>query len=258
MKGKRWLAYAMAVGALCCLLWSACEKEPLLEVSSTTPTPTPTATPLCPVSIDSDTTWGPGAVRVGCNVGVTTGVTLTMAAGTEVQFTGDWKMDVQGRLYAVGTVTEPITITHETLTTTHSYGWIYLRGDGSTLDYVNIYYGSGLNLADESTISHCTVMTNTYGLAFMGPWAAEVTSCTVQYNGYGLYLYSGAQPAVQHCNVLSNTVYDVAMHQPEALSTSGCWWGSDPPDEANVWDTDDDLTLGDVLWSDYASSWVSW
>lgn len=224
-----------------------------------TATSTPTGTPYpCPIHITSDTTWGPGTVLVGCNVGITSGVTLTLAAGTELRMTNDWMLDVKGKLYAVGTAANPITITHHTMTATGSYDYIFLRGDNSVLDYVNVCYGDGINVADESTITHVKAMSNTHGLYFSGPWVSHVQSSTLQYNDYGMVLWMDALPYITDTNVLSNTVWDVAMYQHESLSTDNCWWGSDPPDEGKVWDFDDEFTLGDVSWAYYASAWISW
>ena len=223
-----------------------------------TPTATPTVTAICPVSITTNTTWGPGTVRVGCNVGITSGVTLTIAGGTDVRFSGDYKVDVGGRLYAVGSAGSPITLTHELSTTAGSWGLVYLRGPASTIDYVDILFGEGVNLASASVLRHCNVMTNSYGLAFYGPWAADVASCTVQYNGIGLLMYGETSPVISYCNVFSNTLYDVRMDQGLSVALPYCWWGSDPPDEAWVWDQAEDFSLGRVDRSGQQSGWTAW
>jgi hypothetical protein len=257
--------HALVLSTLLALL-AACIRDgpgpppaPTVVALAGTPTPTPTVTPICPSAVTSDTTWGPGTVRVNCSVGVTTGVTLTIAPATQVLFLGHHKLDVKGRLYAVGTVTEPVTLTHETGVVTDSWGYVYLRGPTtSTLHYANVYYGSGINDAAGSALRCCTLMTNTYGLALLGPAASDVASCTVQYNDVGVLLYGGASPAVQYSNILSNTVYDVQVQQRESAAIPDCWWGSDPPDDGTVWDTHDDFTLGALDRTPYASGWVSW
>jgi hypothetical protein len=101
-----------------------------------TPTPTfipqgpatPAPTPLCPVQIEADMTWGPGLVNVGCNVGMAEGVTLTLAAGTTVHMGGDYQVDVLGTLYAAGTAASPITFTHAVSEAAGAWGYVYLRG----------------------------------------------------------------------------------------------------------------------------------
>ena len=223
-----------------------------------TPTATPTVTPICPVSLESDTTWGPGPVRVECNVGVAEGVTLTLAAGTEVRFTGDYHLDVAGTLLAVGSAASPITLTSEVTTTAGAWGWLYLRGESASMEYVNSYYGEGLNLASTATLSHVGVYSSTYGLSFMGPWAATVSSSTLRYNGTGLLFYNGAAPTIANCNVLDSSGYDGLLWQAVDITTTGCWWGADPPDDARVHDAADDFRLGALDRSDYAAAWVAW
>lgn len=234
------------------------------ETSTATPTETPsvtltpTATPLCPVAITADTTWGPGAVYVGCNVGIEAGACLTITAGTQVYMTGDYHWDVWGRLWAVGTVSEPITLTQSYTVADHgTWGPIYVRHNGeAALEYVDILYGSGINDAGRAVITHCNMMSNTWGIATMG--ATEVTSCTIRCNTYGVLPYREGEPVIQSCNILDNYLYDVKMAQRRSVSIPGCWWGSDPPDAGNVYDYADDFTLGVVDQSGWASGWIAW
>jgi hypothetical protein len=261
---KRASVFGLLVVGLFVLLCACIQDRPAvsrigtLVVLAGTPTPTPTVTPICPTAISSDTTWGPGTVRVQCNVGVMNGVTLTISPGTSVLFVGHHKVDVKGSLYAVGTVTEPITLTHETAVVTDSWGCLYLRGDRSTLHYVNVYYGGGINDAAGSELRYCTLMTNTYGLALPGPKASDVASCTMQHNDYGVLAYANASPVIERCNVLSSTVHDIEVRQPEDVTMLDCWWGADPPDEGRVWDDGDDFTLGVLDRSPYATGWITW
>ena len=220
-----------------------------------TDTSTPTPTPLCPVAILDDTTWGPGLVNVDCNVGIGTNTTLTITAGTTVQMMGDYRIDVQGTLYAVGTVTEPITFTHATEVTKSAWAYIYLRGDPSTLEYCNIYYGRGVNDEAGSTLRYCKVMTCAYGLATMS--ASDVASCTFQYDTYGLLMYLEASPVISYCNILSNT-WNAYMDQITSVAIPDCWWGSDPPDDALIWDYGDDFTLGLIDTTGQAAGWIDW
>jgi len=244
------------------------DKDPILEVYylEATPTPTPTNTPtitptptptaICPTALLTNTTWGPGWVVVNCNVGVGEGYTLTVLPNTEVRFMGDHKVDVLGKLYAVGTVTEPITFTTG-LTKTDQGLWSFLtlRGDQSELTYVNMYYGEGVNDAAGSTLRYCNLMSNTCGLASLAD--VDVSSCTLQYNSYGLLMYSEGRPEITACNILSNT-WDVYMNQYTDIEVPGCWWGADPPDGSKIWDYLDDFTLGLVDLAGWATSWIGW
>jgi hypothetical protein len=213
---------------------------------------------ICPVLIDHDATYGPGTVRIACNLGITTGVTLTLAAGTELRFIGQPHVDVAGRLLAVGTASEPITFTHDTGVVTGSWGYLYLRGEPCELDYVNVLYGGGVNDAAGSTFRHCNFMTNTYGLALRGPEVATVTSCTLQYNDVGLLAYGYSLPVISACNVLSNTLWDVQMAQADSVTASGCWWGDPTPPAERVWDYSDDFRLGIVSQEMPAAACLAW
>ena len=220
-----------------------------------TATPTPTVTPICPNAILEDTTWGPGTVRVGCNVGVAANTVLTITAGTGVVFLGDHKIDVQGELYAVGTAANPITFTHISKVTKAAWSYIHLRGDVSTLDYCVIEYGRGINDEAGSTIRHTKVMTCTHGLATMSDTA--MVSCTLEYNTYGVVPYLECSPSISYSNILSNT-WNVWVDQISDLSIWYVWWGSDPPDLDLIWDYCHDFVLGMVDTTFYLASWLSW
>lgn len=140
----------------------------------------------------------------------------------------------------------------------HGLGYVHLRGDASTLWYVNMYYGSGINDAAGSERRYCKLMTNTYGLASVRPRASDVASCTVGYNDYGILLYADASPVISYCNILSSTVYDVQLQRAESVTVPDCWWGSDPPDDDKVWDDNADLTLGLLDRTSYATGWITW
>lgn len=102
------------------------------------------------------------------------GVTLTLAAGTSVRMGGNYAVDVLGTLYAVGTAASPITFTHAVSEAAGAWGYVYLRGEPCTLDYVTWQYGGGVNDAAGSTLRHCRGLTCTYGLATLS--ASDVTS----------------------------------------------------------------------------------
>ncbi|MBC7260723.1 MAG: hypothetical protein H5T63_01805 [Chloroflexi bacterium] len=172
--------------------------------------------------------------------------------------TGDYHWDVWGRLWAVGTVTEPITITQNyTVADYGAWGPIYVRYNGeAAFEYVDLLYGNGINDAGGAVITHCNILSNTWGLATMG--ATEMVSSTVRYNSIGVLLYHEGEPAIGGCNILDNYLYDVEMRQHKDVWMPGCWWGSVPPDEQRVHDLGDDFTLGRVYRDGYAPSWIAW
>jgi hypothetical protein len=225
--------------------------------ATATPTATPTVTSVCPYSITTNTTWGPGTVRINCNVGIAAGAYLTITAGTDVELTGDYHWDVWGTLYAVGTAAEPITMTREFTTSAGTWGPVWVRAAGdATLWYVYMYYGEGINDQGGAELRWCNIMTNTVGLATLGP--TDMMSCTLQYNGIGVLMYYDAEPEISTCNILDSTIYDVQMRQGHSVSVLDSWWGVDPPGAAMVYDFYDDFTLGIVGRSTWAAAWVAW
>lgn len=221
---------------------------------------TPTITPVCPWAIISDTAIGPGVVRVGCNVGINAGACLTITAGTQVVMVGDYHWDIWGRLVAVGTASDPITITAETWEPdldVGAWGPIYVRYNGEAVfDYVDILHGNGINDAGGAEIRHCNILSNTWGIATMG--ATQVQSSTIRYNSIGVLLYYEGEPAIQTCNILDNYWYDAKMQQRRSVSIPDCWWGSHPPDDGQVYDGHDDFTLGLIYRDAYATEWIAW
>lgn len=223
--------------------------------ATNTATPTPTVTPICPVSVVVSTTWGPGTVRVNCNVGVATGVTLTVAPGTEIVMATDSHWDVYGLLYAVGTAALPITFTTSISTVASSWGMLAVRSAGSRFEYARVEYGDGLNDAGGSVLRYCTLVSNTFGLASMS--ASDVQSSTLQWNGTGLLGYNEGIPVLDACNVLSNT-WNAFVSSTRNVTVTNSWWGNASPDWALVWDHEDDYSLGLVITTGFASAVVSW
>ncbi|MBC7264114.1 MAG: hypothetical protein H5T64_07105 [Chloroflexi bacterium] len=228
-----------------------------------TPTPLPTATPACGV-ISADTAWSSGPVTVTCNVAVAEGVTLTIYPGVEVRVNGPYLFDIAGTLYAVGTVSQPITFTHATTTTKGAWLGLRLGGPGSTLERVVVRYGAGLNIYSPSVIRYSIIASNTYGVALYGPHAMTVTSSTIQYNDYGILTYGVPGPAtalITACNVLSNTVYDVWVNSPAPLCVWRSWWGGPPPTYplgSAICDYRDNWRQGEFTAVDSAASPISW
>ncbi len=225
--------------------------------ATATPTASPTVTALCPVALGAHTTWGPGTVRIGCNVGLTATHYLTVAAGTELTMEGDHHWDLWGSFSAMGTASQPITITRELTTAMGTWGPLYLRaGALASLDYATLLYGRGINDGAGMTMRHSSVLTSTYGLATLA--ASDVMSCTLRYNGTGVLVYGESAPVVRSCNILDSTTWDATLRQRAGLPVSRCWWGADPPDEAGVLDGADELMRGTLDRSNHAGAWVEW
>lgn len=88
--------------------------------------------------ISASTTWNADTVKVTSNVTVNNGVTLTISAGTYVQFQGHFSLNIQGRLLAQGSKVDII----EFAPLNTSSGWAGIRFDNTLLtnDTSKIYY----------------------------------------------------------------------------------------------------------------------
>jgi hypothetical protein len=100
-------------------------------------------------TISSNTTWS-GSVIVSCDVTVANGVTLTISPGTKVMFLGHYKLDIDGRLLAVGTQSDFIEFT----SFNQSEGWKGIRfeststaNDTSRIEFCKIQYGNASSTA---------------------------------------------------------------------------------------------------------------
>lgn len=131
--------------------------------------------------IARDAVWDTDTVTVMCDVTVDSGATLTIAPGTRVIFQGHYKLDVRGRLWAVGTAADTIRFTAADTAS----GWYGIRfegpaasGDSSRLEYCRIQYGrangSGtdgygggvfVRYYDRLAITRCRISQNSAGMA---------------------------------------------------------------------------------------------
>ncbi|RMH69902.1 MAG: T9SS C-terminal target domain-containing protein, partial [Gemmatimonadetes bacterium] len=97
-------------------------------------------------NVTADSSWVADTVRISCDVTVLDGVTLTIGAGTYVEFQDHYKLNVQGRLLASGTATDSITFTVPVAQ--QSTGWHGIRfdqtpatNDTSRIQYCKFEYG---------------------------------------------------------------------------------------------------------------------
>jgi len=194
--------------------------------------------------ITSDTTWA-GNVDVTEEVTVSTNVTLTISAGTTVEFQGHYKLNIQGRIQALGMLGNEITFT----AATPDDGWHGIRFDNvippappnnvSTFTYCKFLYGRASDGNDSNNVEddyggalfikdvpalvmeHCEVRNNQASYAAGRGWMGGGIYCsgtdlvlvnstisdnTARYGG-GLY-FKNCSPTVSNCLVRSNWAFD--------------------------------------------------
>lgn len=222
-----------------------------------THTATPTATPTICGRIDADTTWS-GQHDMACHLTVASGVTLTLSAGTVVNFLGNYYVDVQGRVVANGTITEPVHWTRPVTDVNTLWGPLYIIGAGSSMTYVTMTYSIGLSAGAPVTLTHLWAYSNTYGLDLASN--STVQSATLWANTYGLQVRLNARPVISYTNILTNTTYGAVIGQPRDVPLTGVWWGTTDGAtiEGLILDDIDDIRRGRALWHPAAAAEYAW
>jgi hypothetical protein len=164
--------------------------------------PTASATDVCG-SVSGTWNLAGSPYNVTCNVTVPTGQTLIIEAGVQVVFMGHYTLLVNGTLSALGTETDSVVFTTNTVTNPARWHGLRLESatNASALHYCIIEnarfndgnpYSSGGGL----TIWHCSPM---------------VEHCTIRNNssvnnGGGLVVdYTDSNPAINYCTIRNNT-----------------------------------------------------
>lgn len=202
--------------------------------------------------------WGPGVISLNCPLQVEDGVTLTLRAGTEIRFLGNYVADIRGNLDCLGTVTSPVTFTHSSATVAESWGFLRLWGHHSNWTYTVVKYGTGVNDLGGSTFDHCTFDTNGYGLATAS--SSDMSSSTLNNNTINLLVYAECAPDIDSINLVptSNTMWNAYIDQRLDASVTNSWWGASPPDDELIWDETDMGTYGLLNYYGYTASLIVW
>ena len=186
-------------------------------------------------NITFNTSWTADTVKVNGDVTVNSGVTLTIAPGTVILFQGHYKLNVQGRLVAVGLANDLIRFSKTDTTgfsniTSNNGGWYGVRfynntsSDTSKLVYCHFEYGKANGNGEDGhggavyasyfhplLISGCTfycnLSKNNGGAVYLRKSDALVKWSTFRANraasGGGIYLSSGS-PKVYYNTIYSN------------------------------------------------------
>jgi hypothetical protein len=222
-----------------------------------TATRTPTAVPTVCGQILVNTTWS-GTQTLGCNLNVSSGVTLTLDAGTIVQFSGDYYAYIGGRVIANGTRASPVTWTRQGGSVAGSWGPLYLVGPGSSMSFVTVTYGTALSVGAPVTLTNYWAQANTWGLDLAAN--ASVLTATLQGNTYGVMIRLNAAPTLSATNILTNTTFGLVVEQPSGVDVGDIWWGSTTATavEGMILDIGDDASRGDARWEPAATSRWPW
>ena len=160
-------------------------------------------------TIASNTTWNYDTVKVTGDITIANGITLTISAGTYVEFQGHYKLDVKGCLLAQGTASNKITIT----ALTQTVGWKGIRFEytpstnaTSIFKYCTISYG-------KATVG--TSNDKSGGAIFMYNFSKlELINCifsnnTAAYYGGAIALEYNASPKILNCLIVNNSASSI-------------------------------------------------
>lgn len=161
--------------------------------------------------ISGNTVWPKGKVMVDCNVTVAENTTLTIQAGTTVEFQNFCRLDVYGKILALGKEKDTIIFTVKDTTgyaySHHHKGWNGIRfynntGDTSVITYTKLIYG-------KAAVGTGYELENNGGAINISNYKnIRITNSVFKYNyayGYGSAIYSlGASPLIQNCNFMNN------------------------------------------------------
>jgi subtilisin family serine protease len=113
-------------------------------------------------AISSDTTWtNDKTYVVDGNLGVQSGVTLTIKPGTVIRFDGDYKLQIQGTLIADGTPAAPIMFTSNDPSPELGEGWDRIQFDDSSVGAV---YDADRNYVTGSIIRYASIEYASWGI----------------------------------------------------------------------------------------------
>jgi hypothetical protein len=137
-------------------------------------------------TISSNTTWEADTIKVACDVSIADGVTLTISPGTYVEFQGFYKLDVQGRLLAIGTADNPIIFSVVDTT-----GFIDMSSSNGAWNGID--FNSTPNGNDTSKIVYCTIK-----------YAKAYESSAYSSNGGGIMIYNYSKVLIANSIITNN------------------------------------------------------
>ncbi len=187
-----------------------------------------TSAPVVSGVIDNDTMWDADTIKVVGSVTINDSVTLTINPGTVIEFQGKYKINVQGRILAIGTESDTITF----IAKDPSNGWNGIRfnetsttNDSSKFAYCNLKYsryngwrGGGLfqiiNFS-KIMISNCLINNNSSegngGAIFCDYSSPIISNCSINNNlsedsGGAIHLWYSS-PTISNCIINNNSSF---------------------------------------------------
>ncbi|MGH2567437.1 MAG: hypothetical protein ACRDGA_03790, partial [Bacteroidota bacterium] len=194
-------------------------------------------------TIASNQTWRDVEV-VASNVTVNSGVTLTVLPGTIVNFTGNYKLRVEGTLSANGTSENPIAFQGNG-TPGFWFGIeFYNAPSNQSLAYCAIKdANNGLNLINSDIdVFLLTLTNNINGVTCTNASDPTLNSTVFQENNFGVNGDGTSVPSLTifggYNSFRTNQMFDVYSTYSGTIYARGNWWGICPPSPSVTFNVD--------------------
>jgi len=178
-----------------------------------------TSSPVVSGVIDTDTMWDADTIKVVGSITVLNGVTLTINPGTLVKFFGNYSLNIQGRILALGTENDSIVFTSNSNSNSNKWDGIIFDGtlatnDSSKFEFckiekchkyeANSVAGGAFLILNFSklTISNCKISDNSLSSSSSGMWYCY------SYGG-GIHLHNSSIKII-NSEICNNNVDDGA------------------------------------------------
>ncbi|MFH1162843.1 MAG: right-handed parallel beta-helix repeat-containing protein [Pseudomonadota bacterium] len=159
-----------------------------------------------------------GAYFVPLSFRVQPGHTLTIKAGSRIDFASGQVLTVAGMLKVEGSEASPISFTSSSATPAAG-------------DWYGLYFESG----SAGTISHAVIEYAQYGVYVYRTSSPQITNCVIRRNTQGVHARNNygytPQPKVTYCSLYENTQYNYAVScdggwSSISLDAANNWWGT--------------------------------
>lgn len=166
-------------------------------------------------TLTSNTVWDADTVKINCDLVVDDGVTLTVEAGTVVQFQDNYFLEVRGRLLVNGTADKNVLFTvadtamYDDMDTTKG-GWgglifysVATTNDSSIIQYATFKFGKASGNTNQDMYGGALFVYNTSKLAFIN---CHFSNNRAKYKGGAIYMESSS-PVFMNNTISNNSAW---------------------------------------------------